>query len=98
EDTNKVKLLTDLSGAYSHINPNDGLKFGQQGLDLATRLDWGKGIAMTFNVIGLNYDYKSDYSKALEYYSKALTLYEKTGNKKGMATVILNIGTVYDNQ
>jgi len=31
EDTNKVKLLIDLSHTYYSINPDDGLKFGKQG-------------------------------------------------------------------
>ena len=32
EDTNKVKLLIDLSHTYYSINPDEGLKFGKQGI------------------------------------------------------------------
>jgi adenylate cyclase len=95
EDTNKVRLLVALSDAYCTINPDEGLKFGQQGLDLATKLGWQKGIAGTSNAIGINYFVRSDYSKAMEYYSKALELFEKTGDKKRMAGVIMRIGNVY---
>jgi adenylate cyclase len=98
EDTNKVNLLNSLSYAYANINPTEGLKFGQQSLDLAIKLDWEKGIASALNRIGLNYNSKSDYSKALEYYLKSLALFEKTGNKKGMNSVNGYIGTAYYRQ
>ena len=49
EDTNKVKLLNSLSYSYPSISPDEGLKYGEQGLDLSTRLDWEKGIASTNN-------------------------------------------------
>ena len=34
DDTNKVKLLIDLSHTYYSINPDEGLNFGKQGLAL----------------------------------------------------------------
>ena len=40
EDTTKVKLLNDLSLSFYSINPDEGLKFGQQGLALAEKLNW----------------------------------------------------------
>jgi len=45
EDTNKVMLLNDLSLTYYSINPDEGLKFGQQGLALAEKLNWKRGKA-----------------------------------------------------
>ena len=38
EDTNKVKLLNELSYGYWLINPDEGIKYGQNGLELATKL------------------------------------------------------------
>ena len=68
EDTNKVKLLIDLSHTYYSINPDEGLKFGKQGLALAEKLDWKKGIANACRTIAGNYGYgKSDYATALKY-------------------------------
>src|SRR2546429_409249 len=90
EDTNKVKLLKDLSYAYSNINPDEGIKYGQIELDLATKLDWKKGIADGNNNIGINYDNKSDYPHALDHYQIALKIDEKTGDKNGVARVTSN--------
>lgn len=66
EDTNKVKLLIDLSHTYYSINPDAGINFGKQGLALAEKLEWKKGIANAGRTIAGNYGFgKSDYSTAL---------------------------------
>jgi hypothetical protein len=66
EDSNKVKLLIDLSHTYYSINPDEGLKYGKQGLFLAEKLHWKKGMANACRTIAGNYGYgKSDYPAAL---------------------------------
>jgi len=96
EDTNKVKLLTDLSFTYNSIDPDEGLKFGKMGLELAGKLNWKKGMANANRTIGVNYAYgKSDYQRSLEYYLKGLELFEEVGDKLGTARILSNIGVVY---
>ena len=98
EDTNKVKLLNDLSFGYYSINPDEGIKYGQQGLELATKLEWEKGIANANSTLGNNYLFKSDYPKALEYYQKVKKMEEEIGDKTGIVAVTCNIGNVYKHQ
>lgn len=98
EDTNKVKVLYALSYNYRNTNPDEGIKYGQQGLELATNLEWKKGIAWANANIGANYWCKSDYPHALEYDYKALKMHDETGDKQGVAKVMGNIGNVYDEQ
>lgn len=98
EDTNKVKLLNDLSFAYNTINPNEGLKYGQQSMEIAEKLDWKKGISGANNNLGVNYESKSDYPKAMEYFQQALKMYEEMRSKQGIASVTGNIGIIYDYQ
>ena len=95
EDTNKVNLLTATSFAYYSINPDEGIKYGQQALALATKLEWKKGIGNANNRLGTNYSTKSDYPKALEYFQEALKMFEEIGFKKGIASVSGNIGNIY---
>jgi tetratricopeptide (TPR) repeat protein len=96
EDTNKVMLLNDLSLAYYSINPDEGLKFGKQGLALAEKLNWKKGTAYAYKVIAGNYGYgKSDYPQALEYSFKSLQQFTETGDKMGTAKILGDIGVVY---
>ena len=96
EDTNKVMLLNDLSLTYYSINPDEGLKFGQQGLALAEKLNWKRGKAYAYKVIAGNYGYgKSDYARALEYSLKALRQFKELGDEIGTAKTLGDIGVVY---
>lgn len=96
EDTNKVKLLIDLSHTFYSINPDEGLKYGKQGLALAKKLDWKKGMANSCRTIAGNYGYgKSDYPMALKYSSQALQLFRESGDKTGTAKIMGDMGVVY---
>ncbi|MGN6264068.1 MAG: tetratricopeptide repeat protein [Ginsengibacter sp.] len=95
EDSNKVKLLIDLSHTYYSINPDEGLKYGKQGLALAEKLDWKKGMANACRTIAGNYGYgKSDYPAALKYSSQALQLFREIGDKTGTARILGDMGVV----
>ncbi|MBI4945736.1 MAG: tetratricopeptide repeat protein [Bacteroidetes bacterium] len=57
-----------------------------------------QGIATRFGNIGNVYNNQADYSKALDYYLKALKIDEELNNKNGIAKHLSNIGNVYCNQ
>jgi len=50
------------------------------------------------NNIGIFYKKKGDYTKAIEYYSKCLKIYEIIGAKSGIAKAFNNIGNIYNHQ
>src|SRR6185437_11783269 len=96
DDTNKVKLLADLSHTFYSINPDEGLKFGQQGLALAEKLEWKKGMANACRTIAGNYGYgKSDYAAALKYSLQSLQQFEEIGDKLGTARILSDIGVIH---
>ncbi|MBL7819696.1 MAG: tetratricopeptide repeat protein [Saprospiraceae bacterium] len=95
EDTNKVMLFMKLSGYNATISPDEGIKYGQQGLELATKLNWKKGIAMAYSQLGLNYHSKTDYPNANDNNFKSLKIYEELGDKKFIVAANCNIGRVY---
>ncbi|MFC2130869.1 tetratricopeptide repeat protein [Bacteroidota bacterium] len=98
EDTNKVILLNRLSGLLYRINPDSGIEYALQGVELAKKLDWNKGIANSYNTLATNYWVKGNYDKSLEYYHKSLNINEEEENKKGIAQNLNNIGIIYHNQ
>jgi tetratricopeptide (TPR) repeat protein len=53
--------------------------------------------ARALNSIGNVYKNLSDYPKALEYYGKALPIFEELGHKEGIAIILGNSGNVYLN-
>lgn len=95
EDTNKVKTLFKLCFAFRNIQPDTGLYFGNQTLELAEKLQWKKGMAMARNVIGVNYNIQSNYQKGIDNFIQAAKLFEEVGNKKGEASALQNIGITY---
>ncbi len=98
EDTNKARLLKKLSYLYATINPDEGIKYGLQSLELSEQLKWETGISMACNNLGTNYNNKSDYVRALEYYFRALKVNEALGHKNDVAAVAVNISTVYTSE
>ena len=95
QDTLRVKLLNELSYTYDNINPESGLKYGHEALQLAKKLKWANGIGMAYKCIGNNYSTKSDFKKALSFYEKSL---QSGADKKVLSFTILSIGLVYTYQ
>ncbi|MCD6013729.1 MAG: todS [Flavipsychrobacter sp.] len=95
DDTHKVKILRKISSLYEYANPEDGLQYALQCLALAEKLDWQKGIANAYDVLGAYSLNKAEFPKALDYYFKALKINEALKDKQATSVVIGNIGTVY---
>ncbi len=95
EDTNKGNILYYLSTAYFNVNTDKGITYGQQGVDLATRIGWKKGLVKIYNTLGNCNSLKRDYSKAAESYLKSLKSAEEINDKAGQAIALRNIGNVY---
>lgn len=94
-DTDKVLLLDDLAYGYKTIDPDAGIRYALMALKLATELKWNKGIANANAKLGLNYQFKYDYPRALAYNLKALTLYNQLQDMSGVAMVRMSLGNVY---
>jgi len=95
EDTNKVLLLDAIVVRIWAYNPDDGIKYGQQGLALAQKLDYKKGEATAYMGLGVNYRYKSDYQKTIACYKQAIQIDEEIGFDTGEAATYTNLCIVY---
>jgi adenylate cyclase len=94
-DTNKVKLLIELSNQYPYTNPDEGINKGSEALELATKLSWQRGIAGACAAMGGNYVTKADYAHALEYDYRALKIYEELKDVKKQAQMLRYIGIAH---
>jgi len=99
EDTNGVNLLSTLSRDYYSTNPDKGIQYGLQGVELVRKIKWKKGEASCYNSLGINYaGGKSNYLKGLEYFHKSLEIYEELNDKYGIAKNLGNMGIIYEKQ
>ncbi len=98
KETDEIKILDELSYLLRTVDPDEGIKYGEQELAIAIKLKLNNDIADACSQIGLNYQSKSDYPKALEYFFKSQNYYESTRNILGIGIVYSNIGVVYQAQ
>jgi tetratricopeptide (TPR) repeat protein len=120
-DTNKVSHLNALAREFFSSNPDTSILLSDEALRLAEKINltgtdggWQMGIAISYHQIGLAYYYKDDYSLSLQFYFKALDVWDKLlsiNNSDKMigkgkrslisykrASTLGNIGIVYRNQ
>jgi serine phosphatase RsbU (regulator of sigma subunit)/Tfp pilus assembly protein PilF len=100
-DTDKLIHLNNLclefriSGLY-----DSAIHYGNVALELAKQLNppYKNELANTYNILGIIYYYQGDYLKTLEFWLKALNIYEELNDQIGMAKQIGNIAIIYNDQ
>ncbi len=97
-DTNGVKLLCTISLLLNSIDPDTGIMYGHKGLQLAQELDWKKGVAKAYNSLGANNKAKNENAIALDFYLKALPIFEQIKDNASLQATYGNIGNVYLSQ
>ena len=96
--SDRINLLDSIAFSYKTVNPDLGIKYAREELELAVKINWKTGIAMANASLGFNYQYKSDYPEALEYFYVALGMNEKNGNQYNIGSNSNNIGSIYQAQ
>ena len=94
-DTSAVKANNSLYNQFNKSNPKRALDYTLRALDLALNLNYKKGIASSYNNIGVFYKNHGVIDKAMNYHLQSLQLNKEIGNTKGVAYSLNNIGTIY---
>lgn len=97
-DTNKVIVLNTLSDKLYNSTPFLALKYSQTALKLSQELDYKRGIAKSYNNIGIVYYCQGKYSEALDSYLKAIKIYDEMLDKHGLLKTYNNIGVTFFDQ
>ena len=106
-DTTRIKTLNALTLELKNTGDYEqAMKYANDALALCEQLLSKKEFenlksqisnlkSKSYTNIGLIHDEKGDYVKAIEFYFKALKIFEEIGNKKGMAASYNNIGNIH---
>lgn len=91
----KVKTLNELFRANLNSDPVKALGYTREALNLSTQINDQKGMAASYNNLGIVYRNQGALEKALEYYITSMKIYETLQNKEGVATTKNNISNLY---
>lgn len=94
QGTSKVDALNQLADIYQYMDTRKAIETANQGLELAKRINYQKGIAANLGSLGFCY-LNLDHQKAVEYTKRALHIRKKIGDKAGIATSLNLMGVLY---
>lgn len=98
EDTSKVDLLLLLSKKHFNSSPTEAIMYANQAKTLAQRLNFKKGLALSYKNAGIGYFNQGDYFEAIQNYNRSLEVFESIRDTTGVANMYSNIGNIYYNQ
>jgi signal transduction histidine kinase len=91
----KAMALVGMGRYHVTHKPDLSMKYFQQALDMLEQSNADSIKARAYNGLGVGYQKKSDFTNALDNYFKALKLFEKSDDIKGISGALANIGEVY---
>lgn len=95
DDSGRVKTILNLANILIYTDPDSSMKYSEQALQIAQKLNWQKGIALSLRQQGYVYYVSSDYVKAMDFCIRALKVGEGMNNDFFNATIYNNIGNIY---
>ncbi|MCF0042125.1 ATP-binding protein [Dyadobacter fanqingshengii] len=86
---NKISLL------FYEQNADSTFYYSLRAREIATRLEYAKGIADATNNLGIVFDIKGNVQLALRYYNDAYNRYVAIGDSSNIVQTLMNIAMVY---
>ncbi|RYY62444.1 MAG: sensor histidine kinase [Chitinophagaceae bacterium] len=95
EDSAKVKAYSKISQVYYQVNIKQSFPYVKQGLELAEKIGWKKGIANLNNNLGLYISDTGNYEAGNEHYKKSLEINTELGSANNQINNLNNLGRNY---
>lgn len=97
-DAEKIKILDDLNWFYNSIDADRSIAFGEQGLELAKKINDEKMIATFLKNIGISYYMDGVHDTALLYLDKAKPIIEKLDDYRTQTSLYNAYANIYRQQ
>lgn len=95
DDTNKVIAFRAVCGATANTNPKQSMAFGWNGVKLAKKIEWDKGVAGCYLNLSNAYSNLGEYDSAIILLDSALVYSLRVGEEKRIALVYINRASSY---
>jgi len=83
---------------YLYSDPDSAFLLAEALIAFAKEHDYPRAEVDAYNVKGSALMYQEEHARAIGYYRKCLEIYERTGNERGMGSILGNIGLIYSDQ
>jgi two-component system, NtrC family, sensor kinase len=88
----RADIFLSISREYMNLNHDSTARFANESLLLSKRLGYTWGVAESNRMLGWS---ANNPQNAVEYFSKALSIFRSISNKKGIADTYNNLGTFW---
>jgi serine phosphatase RsbU (regulator of sigma subunit) len=93
-DTTKVILFYQLANELRNVQPDKAMIWAESGLLLADSLQHLRGKGLLYNCVGQIYSNRGNYTKAIDFLSKSLTISKLLKDKNMQMIATNNLGSV----
>jgi tetratricopeptide (TPR) repeat protein len=97
EDSMKVKFLQKLWVHYLNNDPQKSVEYASEGLYIAKKIKWDRGIAASYSGISNAYFNLGDYQNSLKYRLEELDFSKKIKYNDDVCEVLYSMGACYSN-
>ncbi|MBC7861953.1 MAG: tetratricopeptide repeat protein [Bacteroidia bacterium] len=94
-DTEKVKLMTELCSQLSQYDTEKSLQYGKDGLALAKKADYAKGIAIAYTNMGITLWYMGRLDECEKNFKTALDLHLDLKDSFMIGRDFMNLGSFF---
>lgn len=95
DDTVKVKLLNEIVRSIYKSDADKAYDYANKAIELADKLNFRKGKAESYFLLGMSSSYNKSDKLALDYFLKALKIVEGINYKKGISNCLISCGVAY---
>jgi signal transduction histidine kinase len=98
EDSNKVDLLKTIARTYMLFDPKKEFAYAEEGLHLAEKIGWKKGMANLHNDLGIMIGDTGNNTLARAHFQQSLAINGELGSKLQQINNLNNIGRSYQRE
>jgi tetratricopeptide (TPR) repeat protein len=95
DDTSKVNILNKIADGYLYVDYAQIDIYANQALRLSEELDYKKGVAESYNNLGIYFRELGVFEQSIDYLFKSLKIMENINNRAGIARCYNLIGIIY---
>ncbi|TYA52148.1 adenylate/guanylate cyclase domain-containing protein [Formosa maritima] len=95
DDSTKVNTLLDISFQLYRTQPDSSIVYSSKAIDLATEINFKKGLAYANKNLGLAYYSKGEFVDVLNHWEISLAIFKELNDEAGVSNLLSNIGAVY---